>query len=108
MFDKLTAEDLTRDADDYNAARELEASPMTNDNTKGKHKMRTIKIEKPNSDAIVWLSSEAELSDFVAEHNIADAVWDSEFEVYRVPAFADGRRIYSEAKQKDCDRWSCE
>ena len=26
MFDKLTAEDLTREADDYNAAREFEAA----------------------------------------------------------------------------------
>jgi len=70
--------------------------------------MRIIKIEKPNTDAIAWLSSEAELTVFLAKHNIEDAIWDSEFGVYRVPAFADGRRIYSEAKQKDCDRWGCE
>ena len=71
-------------------------------------KMRIIKIEKPNTDAIAWLSNEAELTDFLAKHNVAETIWDSEFGVYRVPAFADGRRIYSEAKQRDCDRWGCE
>jgi hypothetical protein len=71
--------------------------------------MRIIKIEEPNSDAIVWLSNDQELTEFIVKHNIIDPpVWDSKFGVYRVPAFADGRRIYSEAKQRDCDRWGCE
>ena len=34
--------------------------------------------------------------------------YDVELKAYRVPAFADRRANYSEAKQVDCDRWGSE
>ena len=60
------------------------------------------------TDAYRVLSNESEKEKYIAEFGDVVIVFDKEYNVYRVPEFADAIRVYSEAKAIDCAKWGCE
>jgi len=67
-----------------------------------------IRCEIPNSDAYRVFSTWGELFSFLTSHDVTQVRYDKQFNVYRVPAFADSRKRYTQAKAEDCARWGCE
>jgi len=50
-------------------------------------------------------NGETQRQKFIAEHGDVSVVWDPKFKVWTVPAFAEKRERFSNAKAKDCSRW---
>jgi hypothetical protein len=53
-------------------------------------------------------NGEAHRLKFIAEHGDVAVIWDQKFKVWRVPAFAEKRVRFSNAKAKDIARWGSE
>jgi hypothetical protein len=53
-------------------------------------------------------NGEAHRLKFIAEHGNVAVIWDQKFKVWRVPAFAEKRVRFSNAKAKDIARWGSE
>ncbi len=64
-----------------------------------------LKVEMPNTDAVTILKNETELAEFLAKHNNPETVYDAKWNTYRIPAFAEGRKQYSDQKQKQVDAY---
>jgi len=45
---------------------------------------------------------------YIAEYGDVEVEYDSEYNVWRVPAFAEERAAYSASKAIDCANWGCE
>jgi hypothetical protein len=69
---------------------------------------RETLVETPNSDGYAVLTTERSMEDFLRENGDVEVVYDPKVNVYRVPAFAEARKLYSDAKNWDCVRWGCE
>jgi|TARA_R110000765_G_C18631478_1_gene572981 hypothetical protein len=67
----------------------------------------TIRVET-QTDAIYLISSEAERFRYMVSFGDVRTVWDAEFGVFRVPAFATKIEKYTEKKMRDCARYGCE
>jgi hypothetical protein len=65
-------------------------------------------VENPNSDSDSLFTDEFNKNSFIEENGDVEIVWNERYKFWAVPAFAEGRRIYSEAKQRACDTWGCE
>lgn len=64
--------------------------------------------EIPNNDAHRVFTSIRQMLQFVKDNDGGDLVYDDEFSVWRVPAWADGRKEYSDMVARECARWGCE
>ena len=60
------------------------------------------------TDAYSIIKDSAALDRYIKEFGNVSVVFDSEWNVWRVPDFADAIKKYSDAKQIDCQRWGCE
>tara|TARA_Y100000310_G_C20047451_1_gene518965 strand:- start:105 stop:392 length:288 start_codon:yes stop_codon:yes gene_type:complete len=69
-----------------------------------------VRVETPTDANQVFTvrNGEAGRRMFIAEHGDVTVVWDDKFKVWRVPAFAEKRKRFSNAKAKDCARWGSE
>ena len=68
---------------------------------------RGVKVEtKTDAYQVIW--NEWSLQCYLDKFGDVEVEWDSEWKVYRVPAFADRIASYTAAKAKDCARWGCE
>jgi hypothetical protein len=65
-------------------------------------------VELPNQDAHRLFTSEFNKNSFIEDHGDVEIVWNERYNYWEVPAFAEGRRIYGEAKQRACKTWGCE
>jgi hypothetical protein len=90
-----------------------------NSSLKGTNKMRVseitlgdneVRVETPTDANQVFTvrNGEAGRRMFIAEHGDVSVVWDAKFKVWTVPAFAEKRERFSNAKAKDCSRWGSE
>ena len=61
-------------------------------------------VEKPNSDAHALFTNDFNKASFIEANGDVEIVWNERYKFWAVPAFAEGRRIYSEAKQRYCDQ----
>ena len=61
--------------------------------------------EIPNNDAHRVFTSIRKMLAFVADNDGEDLVYDDEFSVWRVPAWAAGREVYSDMVSRECARW---
>lgn len=68
---------------------------------------KEFKVELPNTDLIRVFKTQEELTSFLTSHAV-EAVYDTERNVHRVPAFKEGRDAFIAAKIIDCARWGCE
>lgn len=64
-------------------------------------------VETP-SDAYRIINNRKSRNKFTDEFGDVKIEYDETCKVYRVPAFAENRKRYSELKQNDCNRWGCE
>ena len=68
---------------------------------------RGVKVEtKTDAYQVIW--NEWSLQCYLDKFGDVAVEWDSEYKVYRVPAFADRIASYTAEKAKDCARWGCE
>tara|TARA_R110002051_G_scaffold316902_1_gene397260 strand:- start:350 stop:607 length:258 start_codon:yes stop_codon:yes gene_type:complete len=74
---------------------------MANDSWKG-HRVETL------TDSYRIVNNRESRNLYTDEFDDVEIEYDVELKAYRVPAFADRRANYSEAKQVDCDRWGSE
>ena len=65
-------------------------------------------VELPKQDAHRMIGNEQHAQDFIADNGDVEIVWNERYSYWEVPAFAEGRRIYGEAKQRACATWGCE
>ena len=66
-----------------------------------------LEVELPNQDALAILNSEYQKVGFIKRHGDVTVVYDENLRRYTVPAFAVGRKEYSDRKQLDCNRYGC-
>lgn len=72
----------------------------------------TVFVET-NTDSLRHISREWDKDQFIAEFGDVEIVLNTSHpwkgrKVYSVPAFAESRKAYSEAKAKECAIWGCE
>ena len=65
-------------------------------------------VELPNSDAHRLFTNDFNKQSYIEAHGDVEIVWNERYKYWEVPAFAEGRRIYGEAKQRACATWGCE
>tara|TARA_B100000405_G_scaffold263325_1_gene199561 strand:+ start:94 stop:339 length:246 start_codon:yes stop_codon:yes gene_type:complete len=65
-------------------------------------------VENPNSDSHRLFTNDFNKQSFIEAHGDVEIVWNERYSYWEVPAFAEGRRIYGEAKQRACAAWGCE
>ena len=65
-------------------------------------------VELPNSDAHRLLTNDFNKNSFIEANGDVEIVWNAQYKYWAVPAFADGRKAYGDAKQRYCDTYGCE
>ena len=65
-------------------------------------------VELPKNDAHRMIANERHAQDFIDDNGDVEIVWNEQYKHWEVPAFAESRRIYGEAKQRACATWGCE
>jgi hypothetical protein len=65
-------------------------------------------IEIPDSDSYRVLNSEQSRQNYIQENGDVEVEYDTKYNVYRVPAFAQNRAEYSKVKQQWCNQYGCE
>jgi hypothetical protein len=94
---------------------------MTNNNipTKGNNTMRVSElqpaaypqspsVEKPNSDAHALFTNDFNKNSFIEDNGDVEIVWNAQYKYWAVPAFAESRKVYGEAKQRYCEQYGSE
>ena len=61
-------------------------------------------VENPNSDSDSLFTNEFNKNSFIEENGDGEIVCNARYKIWAVPALADSRRIYREAKQRHCDK----
>jgi hypothetical protein len=54
------------------------------------------------------LNSEQSRQNYIQENGDVEVEYDTKYNVYRVPAFAQNRAEYSKVKQQWCNQYGCE
>ena len=65
-------------------------------------------VEKPNSDAYALFTNDFNKNSFIEANGDVEIVWNNQYKYWAVPAFAESRAAYGDAKQRACDTWGCE
>ena len=65
-------------------------------------------VELPNSDAHRLFTNDFNKNSFIEANGDVEVVWNEQYKYWAVPAFAESRKVYSDAKAIDCARWGCE
>ena len=90
---------------------------MTNNNipTKGNKTMRVSElqpakypqspsVEQPNSDAYALFTNDFNKNSFIEAHGDVEIVWNERYKHWEVPAFAESRKAYCDAKKRYCEQ----
>jgi len=65
-------------------------------------------VEKPNSDAHALFTNDFNKDSFIEANGDVEIVWNNQYKYWAVPAFAESRAAYGEAKQRFCDQHGSE
>jgi hypothetical protein len=65
-------------------------------------------VENPNCDSHRLFTDDFNKNSFIEANGDVEIVWNERYKFWAVPAFAEGRKTYGEAKQRACDTWGCE
>jgi len=79
-------------------------APMVNDNGEW---ASSVRIET-NTDGYYVISNNRQLQSYLNTFGDVEVEWDSEWQVYRVPAFRAEIEKYNAAKAEQCKIWGCE
>jgi hypothetical protein len=61
-------------------------------------------VENPNSDSYRMFTNDFNKASFIEANGDVEIVWNERYKFWSVPAFAEGRKVYGEAKQRFCDQ----
>ena len=70
-----------------------------------KNVWRGHSVALPKSDAYRMIANERHAQDFIDDNGDAEIVWDERYKRWEVPAFAESRKVYCEAKSKAVASW---
>ena len=62
-------------------------------------------VELPKNDAHRMIANERLAQDFIDDNGDVEIVWNERYKHWEVPAFAESRAAYCEAKSKAVARW---
>ena len=65
-------------------------------------------VEIPKNDARRLIANEQHAQDFIDAHGDVEIVRIEQYKYWEVPAFAESRAVYCEAKRRACKIWGCE
>ena len=65
-------------------------------------------VELPNNDAHRLFTNDFNKQSFIEAHGDVEIVWNERYNYWEVPAFAEGRKTYCDAKQRYCDQYGSE
>ena len=65
-------------------------------------------VEKPNSDAHALFTNDFNKDSFIEANGDVEIVWNNQYKYWAVPAFAESRKAYGDAKQRYCDQHGSE
>ena len=65
---------------------------------------RTL-VENNNSDSLQVLYSEQQKQLWIETNGNVDVVYNEQLKRYEVPAFAESRKRFADAKMVDCNKW---
>jgi hypothetical protein len=67
-----------------------------------------VQIEKRHDDAFRVLYNETQKEMYIEEFGNPEVYFDTKYNVYRVPEFAESIKKYNHSKSLDCAIWGCE
>ncbi len=65
-------------------------------------------VELPNSDAHRLFTNDFNKQSFIEAHGDVEIVWNERYNYWEVPAFAESREAYGDAKQRYCEQHGSE
>ena len=65
-------------------------------------------VELPKNDAHRMIGNEQYAQDFIDDNGDVEIVWNERYKHWEVPAFAEGRKVYCDAKQRYCEQHGSE
>mgnify|MGYP003112195985 CR=1 FL=1 len=65
-------------------------------------------VELPRSDAYRLFTNDFNKNSFIEDHGDVEIVWNERYKHWEVPAFAEGRKVYCDAKQRYCEQHGSE
>tara|TARA_B100002019_G_scaffold209176_1_gene181811 strand:+ start:1261 stop:1521 length:261 start_codon:yes stop_codon:yes gene_type:complete len=69
-----------------------------------KNVWRGHSVELPKNDAYRMIANERHAQDFIDDNGDVEIVWNSQYKYWAVPAFAESRKVYGDAKQRYCEQ----
>ena len=65
-------------------------------------------VELPNSDAHRLFTNDFNKNSFIEANGDVEIVWNERYNHWMVPSFAEGRKVYCDAKQRYCEQHGSE
>ena len=65
-------------------------------------------VENPNSDSHRLFTNDFNKQSFIEAHGDVEIVWNERYKHWEVPAFAESRKAYCDAKQRYCEQHGSE
>ena len=65
-------------------------------------------VERPNSDAYADFSNDYTKHSFIEGYGDVEIVWNERYKHWEVPAFAESRKAYCDAKKRYCEQHGSE
>ena len=65
-------------------------------------------VEQPNSDAYALFTNDFNKNSFIEAHGDVEIVWNERYKHWEVPAFAESRKAYCDAKRRYCEQYGSE
>ena len=65
-------------------------------------------VELPENDAHRMIGNEQHAQDFIDDNGDVEIDWNERYKHWEVPAFAEGRKVYCDAKQRYCEQHGSE
>ena len=73
-----------------------------------KNVWRGHSVELPKNDAHRMIGNEQHAQDFIDDNGDVEIVWNERYKHWEVPACAEGRKVYCDAKQRYCEQHGSE
>ena len=65
-------------------------------------------VELPNSDAYRLFTNDFNKNSFIEDYGDVEIVWNERYKHWEVPAFAESRKAYCDAKKRYCEQHGSE
>ena len=65
-------------------------------------------VEQPNSDAYALFTNDFNKNSFIEDYGDVEIVWNERYKHWEVPAFAESRKAYCDAKRRYCEQHGSE